>query len=286
MTIVLWVATREHVYMASDRRITSFAPPHKPLQSQNKAALVEGRLAFAYSGRSHIGDEPTDSWLVRVIASGSTRTYIEIAERIATEATAAFEKLKVPSAQKRHVFQAVGWFPSGPNRTLTPGILAITNALKPDWSWKDDADAKFMCRDFLMPNLPPTKQPFIASAGQSLTRPEVRAIGRHIHRCANNRNASQNAVTCALAQSILWLSRRYSSIGDEVTTVRIPKAAVIRSLGSGPIELSTLAGPDNCSFAYFAKGRPAQRFGPAFVGRGFAAVGMMMQTGKPPSSPG
>src|SRR4051812_26726217 len=113
MTLVLSCLTDDVVYQVSDRRLTTFEVPRRIMDdNSNKAVFVGGRVAFGYTGISHIENQRADTWLLGVVRTQDTNNMSATAEAIREAATRAFRRMPVASRYKRHAFQGVGWFRS------------------------------------------------------------------------------------------------------------------------------------------------------------------------------
>ena len=243
MTIVLSCVTDDCVYQVSDRRLTSFTPPHAPIDDEsNKAVFVNGRLAFGYSGISQVNGESTDVWLTKVAASaGSANDLMLVARTIRDQATIDFRRMTFARQYKRQAFQGVGWFADPNSGDLMPGVLTISNALDPKTSaFIGNARPVFELYD----NFPKLRrhQIWLNSVGYRGSPEERDAIFRVVRNCAHRSTRRQHAMLAALVMCVRWLSGREGSIGPNLMAVSIPKRAAERVRQTGG-SLSLLGGP-------------------------------------------
>ena len=228
MTLVLTCLTDDAVYQVSDRRLTSFTPPHTPIDDEsNKAVFVNGRVVFAYTGISQVEGQRTDIWLAHAIASRPSHDMNEIANHVKNKATAAFQHMKFASHYKRHAFQGAGWFSNPSGTSLRPGILTIHNALDPaSRDWLTSAKHEF---DLLSEFYTLKRNQFILSGvGLRPTPAERGGVHQLLRKCVHRGAGRSTAIIHALALSMRWLSRRYepnSPIGRSLMAVCLPKVS-------------------------------------------------------------
>lgn len=147
MTFILSCATHDAVYQISDRRLTWLggrdAGAVKDDES-NKAVLIDGRMAFGYTGIAEVEGARTGYWLAKLFGNVPTRDLAAVAEHLRTEATSAFARTRVSNAQwLRHAFVGVGWGSYRGEKSLEPLLVAITNALNVAGEWDDVPSPEF-----------------------------------------------------------------------------------------------------------------------------------------------
>jgi hypothetical protein len=260
MTYVLACLTRNIVYQVSDRRLTTIEPPYKLFDDEsNKAVVVNGRISFAYTGLAAVEGIRTDLWLARVIGEGATNNMREVAERIQARATMAFSRLNVPTQSKRHAFQGVGFFRLLGESQDTPGVITIDNAIdKESGEWLKEALPTFQIKTHFQRLFP--GKCFLTSVGVMPSQPERRAILRHVLRPLKHRNATDRAVTHALANAVRWISTRHSAVGAGMMAIKLMKDRIDAADQSG--NYSMRAGED---FVYISASGHTRVFGPNLV---------------------
>lgn len=271
MTFILSCATHDAVYQVSDRRLTWLGGPDAGTvkdDESNKAVLIDGRMAFGYTGIAEVEGTRTDYWLAQLFGHVPTKDLAAVAERIRQEATSAFRRTRVANSQwLRHAFVGVGWGSYQAENFLAPFLVTITNALDAagEWEYAPSADFRFVLNQWGA-----TVGEFaIASAGQSLAGAERKAIWRHVRRVVR-RDAPRRAMLRALIDSCLWVAGRYATVGKSLMVLCIPRSAVERQFATG--EIIALTGPpgdDFASFLYLREGGASlTQYGPHFAAGG------------------
>src|SRR5687768_9667498 len=133
MTFILSCATKDAVYQVSDRRLTwlgGSAPGSVKDDESNKAVLIDGRMAFGYTGLAEVQGLRTDYWLAKLFGNVPTADLAAVAERIRSQATEAFSNMKVSNPRwLRHAFVGIGWGTYRSETELVPILVTISNAL-------------------------------------------------------------------------------------------------------------------------------------------------------------
>jgi hypothetical protein len=279
MTLILTCLTEDCVFQVSDRRLTSFDPPHAVVDDEsNKALMVDGRVVFGYTGISKINGENTDLWLARMALAATVQSndMAKVCYRIQDEATLAFKRMSFSSKYKRHAFQAVGWFsnPEGPK--LRPGIITLQNAIDPKTNgWLLEARSEFdLSKNFPLLG---RKQFVLNSVGLSPTARERSAILQFIRKCVHRRTRQKEAVLEAMIISMRWLHFRYepnSPIGPNIMAVSIPRLSVENSAQSGDF-VALASGPLDNVATFLDVNITGRKhfFGPHFVCGGTMMTG-------------
>lgn len=274
MTFILSCATENAVYQVSDRRLTWLGGPSPGSvkdDESNKAVLIDGRMAYGYTGIAEVGGIRTDDWLAGLFGNQSTSDLAAVAERIRSEATTAFARMTVADIRwTRHAFVGIGWGTYRGETQLEPILVTISNALSAEGEWEIIPSDQFRTS---LNQWGATLASFsIAAAGQSITNSEKKAIWRYIRRVVR-KGAPPTAMIRALSDCRLWIAKRYSSVGAGLLAMCIPKAAVERQRATGQIlALTGPPGDDYASFVY----RPSDGANLVIYGPHFAAGGGVM----------
>lgn len=272
MTLILSCLTNDCVYQVSDRRLTSFDPPRAPIDDEcNKAVVVNGRVAFGYTGISKINGERTDLWLSRTSASVATKDLGEICTHIKNQATADFKKMRFATIYKRHAFQAVGWFLFDEEPRIRAGVVTIENAINSETNdWLDHARSSFDL-GFRTPKLN-RAQFYLTSVGLRPTTAERSAVYKLIQKCVHRRVRRHELILHAMIISMRWLHQirePNSPIGANLMAVAIPRIAVEKAMSTGESML-LCSGPINevATFIEVHANGNTSRVGPNFVHEG------------------
>jgi hypothetical protein len=278
MTLVLTCFTDDCVYQVSDRRLTSFLPPHSAIDDEaNKAVLVDGRVAFGYSGRSDINGQRTDLWLTKTLTSVGGGDMGAYTRRLTDEATREFSAMRVADRFKRHAFQGVGWFtdPAHPSR-LRPGAVIVENALDAHGGWLPRARSAFRCSTaFRSP--PFNRSQFALTAIGNKPHPgDFHFVWRLLQKCVQRRSRREDAVLNAMVGAMRWFHFRtgpYSPIGPNLMAVILPRMAAERTAQTGQMfALSSGPLPNVATFLDINTSGRTERYGPHFVMGGGAAT--------------
>ena len=279
MTIVISCLTPDVVYQVSDRRLTALNGTHPGMvldDERNKAVLVDGRMAFAYTGLASLPGASTDDWLTRTLADGRTDDLGPAVERLRGAATDLFGRIALPAALRRHAFHGTGWIrlPSSPG--FVPATITISNALDSDRNWLPEAASEFKTRVDFYEGF---RDGFaLDSVGQTLGAPEKKAIWRLIRRCARHR-AGPAAYLRSLLTAVRWLASRHSTIGPSMMGMAIPRMAVERAEREGAtMALLGPPTPETATFLYVpASGSQQVAYGPHFIAGGMAMMGFTVR---------
>jgi len=268
LTFVLSCVTDRAVLQVSDRRLVEISGQgvHRIIDDEsNKAILVCGRVAFAYTGIANLEQTRTDRWFAQVVAAaGFSGDFRAICDHVQATATAAFEKLCVDAGLRRHAFQGVGWFRPRGETSLRPGVLTISNALSEDGRWLSSAAPTFTTRVLVPSDLP--EGFLLESVGVDPSAAERRAIWRLVRRCARTR-AGAGAFLRAMIVAVRWLGRRYAVIGPSLMAICLPKSAAEETERSGSFTAMASSPTDSrCTFLNIPPAGPRPiSFGPHAV---------------------
>ncbi len=273
MTFILNFATSEHVFQVSDRKLTFFPSGKIYDEESNKAVMVNGRMAFAYTGLGKIGRESTDNWLVKKIASITDDNLGAVAEKIRQEATKDFARLSTPNRNMlKHAFVGVGWTIYNGETELSPILLTIDNALNKSGEWSANISKEFKTTLNGWGN---SKDFCIGSAGVSVSPAEKKTIWRHLSRIVK-RGELQLAILRGMVDACLWIADRHTPwVGKSLMALCIPKKAVLNTMKTGRTIMLLGGSEETTSFFYIPKdGKRAINFGPHFVSRGNAYINL------------
>ena len=271
MTLILNCVTPDIVLQASDRRLTWLRGPNKGTvadDESNKAILIDGRVAFGYTGLAEVNSERTDRWLLRTVADGPTRNMAAVLNRIRDRASEAFDQIHASRADKRHAFLGAGWISE--KGALVPASLIVTNAIR-DGEWLERAEPEFW-NSFEI-HLEFRSGVVLRGAGQDISQEDQRLVYRFLGRLAK-RGAPLGAYTQGLIVAMRWLAKRYPKIGPGLLVQSIPRAAVERIARTGA--MMALLGPAMEEHPTFlsvpSSGESAELYGPHIILGGRAAM--------------
>jgi hypothetical protein len=293
MTLILTCATPQFALQVSDRRVTWVRGPHAGHladDARNKALVIGGHLAFAYTGLAEIGVERTDDWLLGSLEGIQRLDIRTVSERIAAQASGAFATLPLSPAEKRHAFVGVGWMAHGtpprdlePERAqqalfaaLRPAIVAISNALDDRWDWLSEAEATFriLVRHLAVQGGGPLA---FASAGAALTPGESADLTRVLNRLTERVHGAVPYLR-VLAAMIRRVAARTSTVGRDLMVTLLPRNAVGRT--GVTIPLGGTIPADAVSTFYLPDGsRTPLQYGPHYFDRFMQSKGMQVITG-------
>lgn len=152
MTFVLAAATMDYVVQISDRRLTAFDRRGRPSvykEEENKAIFwnaPDARLAVSYTGIARVRGEPTERWLMSLMADAVENSGYEI--------NAATERLRVllgdalgglPAAHRRLTVMCTGFISQDGMRSVFPGNCLITNFQ----DYESNVDSPFAWDEFV-----------------------------------------------------------------------------------------------------------------------------------------
>ena len=278
MTIVISCLTPDVVYQVSDRRLTALNGTHPGMvldDERNKAVLVDGRMAFAYTGLASLPGASTDDWLTRTLADGRTddlgpavgdsgRSDRSLrTDRLARRAaTTRVSRHRLDSSSVESRFCA-----SDHHHLERAGLRS---------NWLPEAASEFKTRVDFYEGF---RDGFaLDSVGQTLSAPEKKAIWRLIRRCARHR-AGPAAYLRSLLTAVRWLASRHSTIGPSMMGMAIPRMAVERAEREGAtMALLGPPTPETATFLYVpASGSQQVAYGPHFIAGGMAMMGFTVR---------
>jgi len=260
------VATEKTVFQVSDRRITSFADQSiRP--DQNKSVLVDGEVAFGFSGPSLVCGEPTAEWLAKAIANIQPREdWNAVCQALQESLTLATSRMNMPWPNRRMAIQGIGWFNNGTG-ALRPATLTIENALNDSGEWLADARSRF--RYYLLPFLELRQGLEVRSIGAAIRPEEKSEVVTALRELIGNSNTHDLDIVSGLVRAMQWLSleRGHSTVGASGYVMAIPRPSV-GAAGSGRAHRIIMAGspePSAPTFLYFNESGEIELRGPHFV---------------------
>lgn len=185
----------------------------------NKAVALNGHSAFNYSGLADLSGRRTDLWLSEVLAEVGNLTD-QTVNVIAERATAAFSKVKLPAALKRHVFIGTGWTDRDQEPGIRPYACIISNALDDHLHWLPDARDSFSAR--VMFNGP---LPWVWGFGQNVPRHLVTEFHRSV-RNQTRRGLGPQAAIHTMARLVRNAAQRNAAIGRNLMAISLPRAGL------------------------------------------------------------
>lgn len=285
MTFILSCVTHDAVFQVSDRRLTSFAPPHEPIDEEaNKATLHDGNLVLGYTGISLVDGQRADRWLANTLAKHCSNSIDQTLAGLREEATAAFARMKIDRRYKRHAFHGIGWFNTEKDPYLRPGIITVTNFFdRPTKRWLSVAKDEFESSLWGLSGFEGLHGPriqrhqfYVTSVGTQPSPAEQATIFSVLRSCAHRDRGRSRVMLQAMVMATRWLSTRYepnSPIGRNLLAVALPRRAVERQLATGGIATIS-SGPEDeaATFLSVPEFQRAEHYGPNFVVRGCAMV--------------
>lgn len=285
LTLILSYVASDCVYQVADRRLTEFGNPNNAIDDEtNKIVVVDGRLAFGYTGRSKIHADRTDDWLASTAAAvmGKYPDMANVTEHIRAEATKAFRAIASPSRFKFHAFQAVGWLKLNGEDFVSPAVITIHNGLdETTGRWLKVPLEEFR-RHLDFPEVR-RRHCRLSVVGASIHPGEWNAVCRFMRTLARRPYLQGATVLRALLISMDYLTRSHRTIGGGMMTIRIPKTSVERLMSTG--DFMALVGAPNSTvstFQCFSSAGVPQNIGPVFVGSGGTIVKNSKVTGLEP----
>lgn len=241
MTLVLTSISPKYVIQVSDRKLTWLTGPNKGKEADdktNKAVVVCNRLVIGYTGLAKIGGQKTDDWILDVVSSVIPYSVERIKKTLAERANKNFERIRLPSKDKRHAFMISGWarFDSQ-DAPLTPFVSIISNAH--DFAaikWLDEAQNEFTTGSTALGNHPY----FLAAAGQPIKTATLNRLKRQISTYVS-RERGPEAYIELLATAIRETARDYKNVGTNLMAISLPVSAI--SGGSMAMTIPLGAGP-------------------------------------------
>src|SRR4051812_12394418 len=141
MTLLVACMTRQHVVVATDRRLTDLNTGGLIEDDASKLIVIENRLAIAYTGLANVRPPPrgrTDVWIVDRLTGHATASMSEITSMLATDATEAFRLIThLGPRSKHHAFLVAGWETRPPFRGPEATYALVSNALNSDGTWEE-----------------------------------------------------------------------------------------------------------------------------------------------------
>jgi hypothetical protein len=232
VTLILSALTHDHAVQVSDRRLVNIHTGSVEDDKANKAVIFCGRLQFGYTGLASIGDAPTDRWLATLLCAPGLNLQRGL-RRVADEATAAFKRIRLPSAKKRHAFVGVGWSQPPPGSEYVPVLCVVSNFTNTRAEEAPQAQEDFRVD---ITRLDPRQNRFIFPAGQPLLPEEVAAL--RLHAGTVVKRAGAVALAELLAKTVRHVAARNRAVGASLMVGVIPKAAVPVDTVGVPPQLS------------------------------------------------
>jgi hypothetical protein len=266
MTLVLAGATDSIVFQVSDRRLTMLTPPGRLVDDErNKAVVVDGRLAIAYSGLAEICGIRTDLWLAEIVARWNRVELSELVQAIANSATRDFSRMQIDPRWRRHAFHGVGWYYNPSTRLLVNQAFKISNAIdERTGSWLPAALPEF--RTWGPGEMPLNSGYFLESVGSRLHPSELGHLRAIADACVRRPEWHAPALLQGLARGVRELSQRYDTIGPGVMAISLPRLSVETADRTGH-SFAIVGRPEEsvATFWYVTATGIAEALGPVFV---------------------
>lgn len=266
MTLILSLATHDHIVQVSDRRLTVGSGPRIGAlvdDDSNKVTLFCSRMSFAYTGLASVDGQRTDKWIVDVLSKVTNDSLSDACHELVRAANSSFSKIQNKKL-KRQAFVGIGWTRSKPNEPFKPVICNITNAMNNELNWLPEATDEFRLQYRILDD----KEPYLLIAtGQKLPRNIHRELERNFGKIAR-RGIGPLSIGRLLAEAIWKISSQNNTVGSRLLLVNLPKIAVENSTG---LVLAKMPDENTISFMYFSSENPeGVIYGPNYVCGGSA----------------
>ena len=220
MTLHIGYLTLDYAVIVSDRRLTW---PDGTIHDDNanKATVVCGRMALAYTGLAQIQLQRTDEWITNVLASSGFKSSSDAARVLREEATRHFRGIAATPRQSRHAFVAVGWTKSREEDPLRPHYLLISNCHDERGVELATALSEFKT----IVSIPRDDQlPLLLAVPRHFSERELKALQREL---LPLQDPQQMALV--LARAIRTVADGTETVGKALLAVCLPRVAVERN---------------------------------------------------------
>lgn len=265
MTLILSCITDEQAFQVSDRRLTRIKADGSfevAEDNRNKAVAFDGRLSWAFTGLARIRREPSAKWLATQLHRTSKESLSELGDELAKHATEDFKRIPFSSAQKRHAFVAVGWWPTTSEpREFKPVIVTISNATDGTGRWHATASDTFSVT-ISEPEFG-RKGVKLLSSGRDVSEDRLLRLRRKLARFI--KRDALHASGELLVREVRNIASKHEDVGSNVMLISLPRSALDRS---GRFSfINQLPSKDVATYWYFSSSDDAQR-SPIVVGDG------------------
>ena len=280
MTLILACLTPTHVFLVSDRRLTSLNGPSPGSiieEDSNKAVIYEGHVAFGYTGLAELSGDRTDLWLAKTLGEAPDKRLPLPFEHLRSEATKEFRALTIDRRYRRHAFLGVGWTVPGPSEELVATSVLVENMYDVRGRVLDDPQEEFKMRVEVHRKV---KNGFrLQSVGATVNPGQRNAILRFVGRPVK-RQAPQ-AILRALLISVRWMADYHPTVGRTLMGLCVPKAAVQRIAATGQTFtlFGSTAATDISWFVYLGPDGSTTYYGPTSVGGGWVMSNPTVKVG-------
>jgi hypothetical protein len=257
MTQLIGVGVQDYCLLVADRQITF---PHRPPQQQTKLLSFCNRAAIAYTGPSMLDGMPTHDWVAVVLAHTNCQSMPAALTTIQTVAPFAVDKL--PFAERRLAFMAVGWG-RFPQADLAPYIATVSNMFGSDGKNLNDPLPTFAID---IEHLTAPFPSILRVAGVPLLSTRVDAFGANVERLANRQLVGAGMLRL-MVEEILATAAVDSRVSKSALAVCLPRPGSPKPAEPQiTVLLNTLPKGELPTFAFFEPGFVSLRqLGPTFV---------------------
>jgi hypothetical protein len=277
MTQIISLITKEHVFLASDRRLTYITGPNTgQVADDDTCKLVSlcNVCGIAYTGLAEINRTKTYEWIAKVLAEGKCREAAEASRLLASKATDAFKKY--PVSRRRHAFLIVGWAYFENIEGLRSHFCLISNYLDESGQPLPNARNEF---DLRVRALKEDEKFLWREVGVQIAGDRRRRVERTIRKLVS-RNTGPKSVLRVLVDEVIYTAKINSTVGKKVLGLCIPRAAVLSQMSGGHTALLAKLPNDRvATFTYFDPSySELQQYGPAFVCGEHAYIDLTTET--------
>lgn len=228
MTLILSCLTDRYAIQVSDRRLT-LQDGSVYDDDSNKAILVNGRIAFGYTGLAFLdnGRIRTDDWFLDALIdshkANPKASPMDTFKFVAELATQALSNIDTKPEFKRLAFIGIGWLRSKVRNGFVPIYLTISNCHDSKGRWISRAQPEFS----VLIDSPPDNLPVTLKAdGQPLGNNELRnRVYRLLNTCVKG-ELSPRTMSRILVAAIRHVASSNPLVGKNLIVSSIPKESV------------------------------------------------------------
>jgi hypothetical protein len=234
VTLVLTCITRKFVFQVSDRRVTYIDRHGNGTladDNRNKLTVVCNELVFGYSGLAELDGRHTDEWLSDLLHEIVPYDINKVLAGVREGAEGAIAAVSHRKELTRLAFVVGGWARRSATLPLEPFVWTISNALRDDWTWRDEGGSEFRVQAKHLAN---GEAVALVATGARVQRARYKAAYRALIRCEDH-DAGPEAFLRVMAAVIRETATEDATVGQNLLAVVLPMAAAGR-----PAEMSAM----------------------------------------------